>query len=360
MEDRKNLLQRGVELLPGLVVLLAIGLCGKYLERGFASLLNESSKVLAKDMYILFAIIVGMIVGNLVNFPRIFRQGIATYEFFLKFGVVLIGAKLAIQELFKLGGIGIILVILEIMASILIVRIVARKFKLSEKLSSLISIGVGICGVSAIVGCAPAIDADEKDSSYAIAIILIFGAMALILYPAIGKLLDMSDKSFGIWAGLAVDNTAEAVATGHIYSETAGKYATMTKLMRNALMGITILGFAVYYANRGMARGISHKGRFIWEKFPKFVIGFVLFSIFASIRFENGYVFLTGAHVKAFSNLYKWAFMLTFAGVGLSTSLKDMRGTGFKPFIVGITTELGVGIFTLILIYALGFTGILL
>jgi len=169
----------------------------------------------------------------------------------------------------------------------------------------------------------------------------------------------MTDKSFGMWAGLAVDNTAEAVATGHIYSETTGKYATMTKLMRNALMGITILGFAVYYARKGLAKSITHKGKFLWEKFPKFVIGFILFTILASIRFENGYVFLAQDQVKAFSNLYKWAFMLTFVGVGLSTKIKDMKGTGFKPFVVGITTELGVGLFTLILIYGLTYSGIL-
>jgi uncharacterized integral membrane protein (TIGR00698 family) len=359
MEEKKSILRSVVEFVPGLLILLVIGLAGKYLERGVTSILNESSKVLAKDLYILFAIILGIIVGNLVTFPRVFAKGIATYEFWLKFGVVLVGAKLIIQELFRLGGLGIFLVVLEIIASILIVRLVARKFQISEKLSSLISIGVGICGVSAIVGCTPAIDADEKDSSYAIAVILIFGAMALVLYPAIGKLLDMSDKSFGMWAGLAVDNTAEAVATGHIYSEAAGKYATMTKLMRNALMGITILGFAVYYARRGMAANIEHKGRFLWEKFPKFVLGFILFTILASIRFENGYAFLAEDQIKAFSNLYKWAFMLTFAGVGLSTRVKDMRGTGFKPFAVGLSTELGVGVFTLALIYGLAYSGIL-
>jgi len=69
--------------------------------------------VLAKDLYILFAIIIGIVVGNLVTLPRIFSRGIVTYEFWLKFGIVLIGAKLAVQELFKLGGIGIVLVLLE-------------------------------------------------------------------------------------------------------------------------------------------------------------------------------------------------------------------------------------------------------
>ncbi len=359
MRERNKFVRNALEYVPGIAMLAVIGLCGKYLERVVASVLSDSARVVSSDMYILFAIIIGIIVGNLVKMPSIFRKGIATYEFWLKFGVVLIGAKLAIQELFLLGSLGIVLVVLEIIASILIVRLVSRRFRLSEKLSSLISIGVGICGVSAIVGCAPAIDAEEKDSSYAIAIILIFGAMALVLYPAIGKLLDMTDKSFGMWAGLAVDNTAEAVATGHIYSETAGKYATMTKLMRNALMGITILGFAVYYARKGLAKDIQHKGKFLWEKFPKFVIGFILFTILASIRFENGYVLLTKEQIGALKNLYKWAFMLTFAGVGLSTSIRDMKGTGFKPFAVGITTELGVGLFTLVLIFLLNFSGML-
>lgn len=359
MDEKRSFVREVLEYIPGFLLLVVIGLSGKYLERLFEHILSDSAKVISKDMYILFSIVVGIIVGNLIRLPHSFRKGIATYEFWLKFGVVILGARLAVQELFLLGSIGIALVVLEILASVFIVRLVARRFQLSEKLSSLISIGVGICGVSAIVGCTPAIDADEKDSSYAIAIILIFGAMALVLYPAIGKLLDMTDRSFGMWAGLAVDNTAEAVATGHIYSETAGKYATMTKLMRNALMGITILGFAIYYARRGLARDIPHKGRFLWEKFPKFIIGFILFSIFASIQLKSGFVFLEKTQLKNLSNLYKWAFMLTFAGVGLSTNVREMKKTGFKPFIVGITTELGVGLFTLILIFLLTSSGML-
>ena len=154
-----------------------------------------------------------------------------------------------------------------------------------EKLSSLLSIGVGICGVSAIIGAAPSIEAEKEETGYAIAIILVFGAAALVVYPLIGRLLSMSDKLFGIWAGLAVDNTAEAVATGAIYSKAALAYTTLAKLCRNALMGFVILGFAVYYARRGMARQVTHKGRFLWQKFPKFVLGFLGLSVIFSVLF---------------------------------------------------------------------------
>ena len=179
--------------------------------------------------------------------------GIAAYEFFLKVGIVLMGARFLVTDVARLGGIGLAMVVVEILFSIAFVSLFARWFRLPGKLGSLLSVGVGICGVSAIMGAAGSIEAEKEETGYAIAVILVFGAAALVAYPLIGRLLSMSDKLFGLWAGLAVDNTAEAVATGAIYSKAALAYTTLAKLCRNALMGFVILGFALYYARRGMA-----------------------------------------------------------------------------------------------------------
>ena len=221
------------------------------------------------------------------------------------------------------------MVVVEILFSIAFVSLFARWFRLPEKLSSLLSIGVGICGVSATIGAAPSIEAEKEETGYAIAVILVFGAAALVVYPLIGRLLSMSDKLFGIWAGLAVDNTAEAVATGAIYSKAALAYTTLAKLCRNALMGFVILGFAVYYARRGMARQVTHKGRFLWQKFPKFVLGFLGLSVIFSVLFalfpgRDAHAYLVG-RVGAIRNLSEWAFQLTFVGVGLRTRRRALQ-----------------------------------
>ena len=117
-----------------------------------------------------------------------------------------------------------------------------------------------------------------KMSSYAIAAILALGAFSLFAFPAIGHALGMSDQAFGLWAGLAVDNTAEATAAGALYSDAAGKFAVLAKTARNATIGFVVLGYAIYWARKSQAAVIDNKASFLWQKFPKFVLGFLLIS----------------------------------------------------------------------------------
>jgi uncharacterized membrane protein YadS len=118
--------------------------------------------------------------------------------------------------------------------------------------------------VSAIIATQGAIDADEEDASYAIAAILALGAISLFLFPVVGHALHMSDRAYGLWAGLAVDNTAEATAAGALYSDAAGKVAVLAKTCWNALIGFIVLGYAIYWAQRGQAAEVKDKGAFLW------------------------------------------------------------------------------------------------
>ena len=351
----KRFVDACLRLLPGILLVFALAIGGKLLSDWLQSVIAIAwIRSLASNVII--AIVGGMIIGNLVPMPKVFSPGIATYEFFLKVGIVLMGARFLVTDVARLGGIGLVMVVVEILFSIAFVSLFARWFRLPQKLGSLLSVGVGICGVSAIIGAAPSIEAEKEETGYAIAVILVFGAAALVVYPLIGRLLGMSDKLFGIWAGLAVDNTAEAVATGAIYSKAALAYTTLAKLCRNALMGFVILGFAVYYARRGMAKDVANKGRFLWQKFPKFVLGFLglsaLFSIlFALFPGKDAHAYLAG-RVGAMRNLSEWAFQLTFIGVGLRTNFRDMVRTGVKPLVVGVVAETAVAGFTLAMVFA--------
>ena len=344
-----------VRLLPGIALVAVLAVGGKILSDWLQAVIAINwIRSLASNVIV--AIVGGMLIGNLVPLPKWLAPGIGTYEFFMKVGIVLMGARFLVTDVARLGGIGLAMVVVEILFSIAFVSLFARWFRLPEKLGSLLSVGVGICGVSAIIGASGSIDAEKEETGYAIAVILVFGAAALIAYPLIGRLLSMSDKLFGIWAGLAVDNTAEAVATGAIYSKAALAYTTLAKLCRNAMMGFVILGFAVYYARRGMARQITHKGRFLWQKFPKFVLGFLGLSVIFSVLFAiftgaNAHKYLAG-RVGAMRNFSEWAFQLTFVGVGLRTSFRDMVRTGVKPLIVGLAAETAVAGFTLAMVFA--------
>ncbi len=149
-----------------------------------------------------------------MGIPKLFQAGIATYEFWLKLGIVLLGARFVLADVLKLGGISLALVVIEITLSLALMTLLGSLFKLKPKLISLLAIGSAVCGVSAIIAAKGAIDADDEDSSFAIAAILALGALALFTFPAIAHSLHMNDVSYGLWAGLGVDNTAEATAAG--------------------------------------------------------------------------------------------------------------------------------------------------
>jgi len=137
-----------------------------------------------------------------------------------------------------------------------------------------------------------------------------------------------------------VDNTAEATATGALYSDAAGKVAVLAKTARNAMIGFVVLAYAVYWAKRGQAESIGNKAAFLWNKFPKFVLGFLLISVLVSLHA------FTKDQVASLGNLSRWAFLLTFAGVGLRTNLREMSKQGLRPFVVGALGEILIAALT--------------
>lgn len=328
-------------LLPGVALLAGIGYLGKLTEQSIAAYGKAHHQTLPNIEYVLWAILFGLILSNTVGVPRIFRPGLATYEFWLKVGIVLLGSRFLLGDVLKLGSLSLMFVVIELAVSIALMTVLGRWMRLSPKLTSLLAIGSSICGVSAIIAAKGAIEAEDEDVSYAIAAILSLGAFSLFAFPAIGHALGMSDQSFGLWAGLAVDNTAEATAAGALFSDTAAKFAVLAKTTRNAMIGFVVLGYAIHWARKGDRAGVSNKAGFLWQKFPKFVLGFLLISLAAT----------WGAFSKPqlgdLANLSRWAFLLTFAGVGLNTNIRQLRKQGLRPLFVGAAGEFAIAALTL-------------
>jgi len=337
-----------LELVPGVALLLVIGFAGKLLEKYLNTYVKAHHWPFPNIEYVLWAILIGLLISNLFNLPAVFRPGIATYEFWLKMGIVLLGSRFLLGDVWKLGGVSLLLVVIEIAGSIAFMTFLGRVFGLRPKLTALLAVGSAVCGVSAIIATQGAIDAEDEDASFAIAAILALGAIALFTFPLIGHALHLSDHAFGMWSGLAVDNTAEAAAAGALYSDAAGRLAVLTKTTRNALIGFVVLGYAIHWAHKGQAQAVGHKAAFLWQKFPKFVLGFLLISLLATVGF------FTREQNTALANLSRWAFLLTFAGVGLRTNIRDLRNQGLRPFAVGFIGELAIAGFTLVLVMAAG------
>ena len=328
-------------LIPGLALLAAIGLAAKWIEQSINGYTKTHHIVFPNIEYVLWAIVIGLILGNLLKIPAIFQSGIETYEFWLKVGIVLLGSRFLVGDIWKLGGISLLLVFVEIGGSLLLITALGRAFGLRPKLINLLAIGSAVCGVSAIIAAKGALEADDEDASFSIAAILALGAISLLTFPLIGHLIHLSDHAYGVWAGLAVDNTAEATAAGALFSDTAGKIAVLTKTCRNALIGFVVLGYAIYWARKGQAAGVGNKAAFLWTKFPKFVLGFLAISIAVSLgAFDAG-------QIKSLANLSRWAFLLTFAGVGLRTNFRQLARQGLKPFAVGVLGEVLIAVLTL-------------
>ena len=196
----------------------------------------------------------------------------------------------------------------------------------------------------AIIATKGAIEADDEDASLAIAAILALRGLSLIIFPLIGHALHLSDRAYGLWAGLAVDNTAEATAAGALFFDAAGKVAVLAKTTRNAMIGFVVLAYAIYWASRAQARAIESKASFLWQKFPKFVLGFLLLSLLATFHaFDKG-------QITSIANLSRWAFLLTFAGVGLRTNIRELGKQGWSPFVVGAVGEIGIAAVTLVIV----------
>jgi uncharacterized integral membrane protein (TIGR00698 family) len=330
-----------IALLPGMALLAIVGMAGKVLEKSINTYTKAHHIVFPNIEYVLWAIIVGLLISNTVGVSAWFKPGVATYEFWLKTGIVLLGARFLLGDVLKLGSVSLFLVLIELALSIAFMTLLGRVFKLSPKLTSLLAVGSSICGVSAIIATKPAIEADDEDASFAIAAILALGALSLFTFPSIGHWLGMSDRMYGLWAGIGVDNTAESVAAGALYSDAAAKIAVLAKTTRNAMIGFVVLGYALYWAAREGRQAVGNKATFLWQKFPKFVLGFLLISLLASLSVFNK------DQVNSLANLSRWAFLLTFAGVGLRTNFKEMKKQGIRPFIVGALGEVVIAGVTL-------------
>ena len=348
-----------LSLLPGIALLAIVGYAGKFVEHFLNTYTKAHHITFPNIEYVLWAILFGALIANTIGLARIFRPGVATYEFWLKAGIILLGARFVLGDILKLGGISLILVFIALALSITFMTWLGRAFNLNPKLTTLLAVGSSICGVSAIIATQGAIDADEEDSSTAIAAILALGAISLFAFPLIGHALHMSDHAYGLWAGLAVDNTAEATAAGALFSDAAGKYAVLAKTCRNALIGFVVLAYAIQWARKGLANDatttqLQNKAAFLWKKFPKFVLGFLFISLLATLGSSTNPTLASlgfnKAQLTALGNLSRWAFLLTFAGVGLRTNLKDLFKQGAKPFIVGALGEIVIAAITLALV----------
>jgi len=370
-----NRLSEGVRLLPGLalavgvmlIALRAANLMGRWLlilqgvdPEGRASPISG----------VPVAILFGLLVRNLVPLPESLRAGIQfTVSTVLRLGIVLIGIKLSLGEVLHLGFWGASVVLMPIATGLVFVSWFNRILKLPERLGTLIAAGTSICGVTAILSIAPAINADEEEVAYAVANITIFGLLSMLFYPYLAHALLHTSEGIGLFLGTAIHDTSQVVGAAMTYKEVFHddkvlQAATVTKLTRNLFLAV-VVPLLTYYHLRGRQTSEEQPGQErakVLSLVPIFVLGFIALALARTI---GDATLGTGRAYGIWNDAdWKWLTMqigdvwgaryflgTALAGVGLGTSLSVFKGVGLKPFAVGLVGALLVGLVGFLMSY---------
>jgi uncharacterized integral membrane protein (TIGR00698 family) len=359
------------KLIPG-VALAAVVVVVSDLLAGF---INSALGFDGLVSFILVAIVLGMLIRNTIGLDDRFSPGIQfALKKLLRLGIILLGIRLSIPDVLEIGGFGIPIVVGAVATGLIVAIAATRRLGLSDRLGTLIAIGTGICGATAIVAAAPGLKAKEEEVAYAVANITIFGIAAMVLYPFLGNLIFSGDIiNVGLFLGTSVHETAQVAGAGLIYDQSFNVTATpsvadiavVAKLVRNVLMVLVIPGVTYLYARNLAKEGEeSGTGTRIRDMMPVFIIGFVFMAAVRSIGDSGidggGSAYgLWGA--ETWKDLTHWirsaaeyTLAAAMAAVGLGTSIAQLKGLGFKPFLVGIAAASSVGVVSIGLVSIFG------
>jgi uncharacterized membrane protein YadS len=210
----------------------------------------------------------------------------------------------------------------------------AGKLGLDDKLRAVMSTAISICGVSAAIAAAGSVLAKKEQVTYVITLVILVALPLMVLSPLMASALHLPDAAAGAWFGGNIDTTAAVVGAGTIYSDQAQKIASIVKSTQNVLIGVVAFLLAVYFSARAGEKGDRPSPRTIWERFPKFVLGFVLASVLYTLGWIDGG---KGSTLEALKN---WAFTLAFVSMGLGFTLSELKSMGWKPVAVFLIATL--------------------
>ena len=305
---------------------------------------------------VLVAIVIGMLLRNLLPLPGALRPGIQfSVTKLLRLGIILVGIKLSLLDVVKLGAWGIPVVVCAIAGGLVFVTWFYRALRLPDRLGTLIAAGTSICGVTAIVSVAPAIEAEDREVAYAIANITLFGLIAMFAYPYLAAQLLATPEQVGLFLGTSIHETAQVVGAALTYkevfgSDTAFQAATVTKLTRNLFLAVVVPLLAILYHRRRAAHGAASVS--VRKLLPVFVLGFVAMAIARSIgdaTLPAAFGVFDAAAWKSITSQLgdtwgsRYLLGTAMAAVGLNTSFSVFKGVGAKPFAVGFAGALVVG-----------------
>lgn len=319
----------------------------------FLNIYLSNNNILVSTAFI--CILLGLFVGNL--FPS--NKKVESFINFslkklLRIGIAILGLSLSLTELYNYGSISLFLIIINIFIAFIIIKYLCQFFKVSNSLGYLITMGTCICGVTAVIATSSIIKSDKNETSYAVAIVTLFGMIAVFMYPYLANYyFDLTPDLAGAFLGTAIHDTAQVSAAGVIYSEMynspeALNSAMTTKLLRNSFL-IILIPLIAYLYNKDNDINVKKS---VKDFFPLFVAGFIFFSFLRTIGDElitdltlinywkNSLIFAKEISI--------YCILFAMVALGLQTNLKNMIKLGLKPLLIGFAASTTVGIISVI------------
>lgn len=323
------------KIISGILLCMAIAL--------LATLVN---RMLPVDLIgiALISLLLGMVLNPVISKYKFYRQGIDwTSKKILRIGIILTGITLSFSQVFQAGKYALLLMLFTLTTAFGVGYICRKIFKINWKLSGLLSVSTAICGGTAVATLGPVIEADDKEVAYALSATFIFDLLTVISFPWIGTLIGLSDTSYGLWIGTAVNDTSSVVAAGYAFSDAAGALATIVKLTRTLFIVPIVLIFSWIHTKRKVQNDDSQKQTKVKviKIFPWFILGFLMV---VGIRSSE---LLSESAIGIISGLSKFFLATALGAIGLKTSFKEVAGVGVKPMIAGVVIDTSVVIISL-------------
>lgn len=342
--------------LPGLYLAIGVAIVARY---GHSLIPNAAMARAVSEAFL--AVFLGLHIRNAIHFSARFEAGVRfALQRILRLGIILLGLRLSLQDVVSTGTSALLLIAACMAFALTLAYAAGRLLRIPDRLAALIGLGTAVCGNTAIVAAAPVIEARDEDVSFAVAAITFFGTLAVILYPLIGYFTGMTDRTFGLWAGTAVNDTSQVVAAGAAFSDAARDIATVVKLTRNTLMAPLLVLLGMTYARAQNRRGAGRMQVSVGKALPWFVFGFLALTLLRTLGIaagllphdvaEPGNLVFAANALQFVDEVARFAVLVALAAIGLSTDTAAVRRIGLKPFAMALGLAASLALFSLGLI----------
>ena len=347
----------GVRLMGGSPRSFALAFPAVFLLGWFAQFIAGQPQMKAWGLtYVITGLMLGLLISNVLRIPRWMQDAVRT-EYYIKTGLVILGSNILIGEILQAGLLGVIQAFAVILAIWYVCFWIARKLRVDDEFSAMLATAVSICGVSAAIAACGAVQGDRKKLSYVTSLVLVVAIPMMVVMPWIIANLEISPLVGGAWLGGTIDTSGAVVAAGELVGDSAMNAAVIVKFSQNAMLGLAAFALSVWWTFRtGAATGEKPSVKIIWERFPKFVLGFIAASVLFSFALSPEFVESSKGLMKG---LRTWWFALAFVCIGLETRFRDLVAMDEGRPAVAFLLAQSVNVFWTLLIAWLLFGGVL-